>query len=61
MAATVFLFVNTSKIYQFKAKEPERKPYPFFQDIFQNNIFDSNFLLIIKLLILVLLSIKINI
>ena len=30
MAATVFLFVNITKIYQFKAKEPERKPYPFF-------------------------------
>ena len=30
MVATVFLYVNTTKIYQFKAKEPERKPYPFF-------------------------------
>ena len=30
MAATVFLFVNTTKIYQFKAKEAERKPYPSF-------------------------------
>ena len=28
MEATVFLFVNVAKIYQFKAKSSKVKPYP---------------------------------
>ena len=28
MGATVFLFVNATKMYQFKAKDPETKKYP---------------------------------
>ena len=69
-----FLFVNATKIYQFKAKDSEIKKFPLCLgnisgDFLTNNMNKNRikwmcirfFLLIIELLILVILSISINI
>ena len=68
-----FIFVNATKIYQFKAKDSEIKKYPLRLgnvpvDFSANNMIKTrlngsvyNFLLIIVLLILVILSISINV
>ena len=67
-----FLFVNGTKIYQFKAKDSEIKTYllslgNIFGDFSANNTQKTGlkgvctiFLLVIELLILVILSISIN-
>ena len=60
MKATFFLFVNTTKINQFKAKDSKIKPYP----LWLGNIlkdFAVNNKLIIILLILGILSVFMNI
>ena len=74
MGAIVFLFVNSTKALYLKAKDSEIKKYPLWlgnisEDFTANNIKKGlngyvewmNFLLIIILLILVILSIFINI
>ena len=65
MGATV-LFVNSTKIYQFKAKNDKIKKISlvlrkYFRRLFSQQHTKIFFLLIIKLLILVVLSISINI
>ena len=60
MKATFFLFVNTTKINQFKAKDSKIKPYPLcLGNILKD--FAVNNKLIIILLILGILSVFMNI
>ena len=60
MKATFFLFVNTTKINQFKAKDSIIKPYPLcLGNILKD--FAVNNKLIIILLILGILSVFMNI
>ena len=60
MKATFFLFVNTTKINQFKAKDSKIKPYPLCLGNLLKDFAVNNKLIII-LLILGILSVFMNI